>query len=65
MAMTSQEATQIVVNMARARDEGSPEGEALRIMLRELRERRGEAIDLAKAVDRMNGQLEGVSDEEE
>ena len=38
--VTQKEATTIVVAMAQARDEASLEGEALRMILRELREQR-------------------------
>lgn len=62
--MDQKTATDIVVKMALARDEKTPEGQALRIVLRELRDRRGAAIELEKAVDRANAVLEGVVDEE-
>ncbi len=61
--MTERQASDIVVKMALDRDEKSKEGQALRIMLRELRARRGEAIELENAVNRMNGQIAGVVDE--
>ena len=38
--VNQREATNIVVAMAQARDETTPEGEALRMILRELREQR-------------------------
>lgn len=62
--MDQKTATNIVVKMALERDESTPEGQALRIVLRELRDRRGAAIELERAVDRANAVLEGVVDEE-
>lgn len=61
--MTERQASDIVVKMALARDEKSPEGMALRIMLRELKARRGEAIELERIVGSANQALEGVVDE--
>lgn len=56
--MTRDEATRIVVKMAQNRDETSSEGEALRIVLRELKDQRivglrmeGAIHDLVKKLD--------------
>lgn len=60
--MERPEATAIVVKMAEDRDKDSPEGEALRIVLRELREQRVAAKAAGEAMDKMGGMLDAAAE---
>ena len=58
--MDMKEATKIVVGMAQSRPEDSDEGQALRMILRDLREERQFMIGTGDSVARMEMMLQGV-----
>ena len=58
--MERQEATAVVVAMAQDRGEDTKEGEALRIILRELRDHRKAADVVEAALARMNGGIDAL-----
>lgn len=58
--MDSKRATEIVVGMAMARNPESPDGEALRMILREVKESRRFSTEAEKIINKILSELDEV-----